>query len=86
MASATAITATPVTHKSGISSFFNQKIQDYEIQLAAKTQNLRRLEAQRNTLNSKVRALKDELKLLQEPGSYVGELIKVMGKKKASFG
>ncbi|AWU74404.1 uncharacterized protein C5L36_0A09910 [Pichia kudriavzevii] len=83
MASATAITATPVTHKSGISSFFNQKIQDYEIQLAAKTQNLRRLEAQRNTLNSKVRALKDELKLLQEPGSYVGELIKVMGKKKA---
>lgn len=83
MASATAITATPATHKSGISSFFNQKIQDYEIQLAAKTQNLRRLEAQRNTLNSKVRALKDELKLLQEPGSYVGELIKVMGKKKA---
>lgn len=29
-----------------------------------------------------VRLLKDELHLLQEPGSYVGEVVKVMGKKK----
>ena len=74
--------ATAVTHESGVKPFFRQKIQDYEIQIAAKTQNLRRLEAQRNTLNSKVRSLKDELRLLQEPGSYVGEVVKVMGKKK----
>ncbi len=26
--------------------------------------------------------LRDELQLLQEPGSYVGEVIKVMGKNK----
>ena len=77
-------TASPIAiaHTSGIKPFFSQKIQDYEIELAARTQNLRRLEAQRNSLNSKVRSLKDELKLLQEPGSYVGEVIKVMGKKK----
>lgn len=77
-------TASPVaiTHTSGIKPFFSQKIQDYEIELAARTQNLRRLEAQRNSLNSKVRSLKDELKFLQEPGSYVGEVIKIMGKKK----
>ena len=47
-----------------------------------KTQNLRRLEAQRNQLNSKVRLLSEELSLLQEPGSYVGEVVKVMGRKK----
>eukprot|EP00962_Isochrysis_galbana_P032067 scaffold10505_cov102-Isochrysis_galbana.AAC.7 len=47
-----------------------------------KTQNLRRLEAQRNELNSKVRLLREELSLLQEPGSYVGEVVKVMGRKK----
>jgi 26S proteasome regulatory subunit T6 len=84
--------------------------------VAEKTQNLRRLEAQRNELNAKgslslnacchvhrrypssnrylsqwlnqwfvafvVRALREELVLLQEPASYVGEVAKVMGKKK----
>jgi 26S proteasome regulatory subunit T6 len=29
-----------------------------------------------------VRALRDELQKLQEPGSYVGEVVKVMGKDK----
>lgn len=29
-----------------------------------------------------VRMLKEELQLLQEPGSYVGEVVKVMGKSK----
>ena len=29
-----------------------------------------------------VRLLKEELQLLQEPGSYVGEVVKVMSKKK----
>ncbi|KAJ1341602.1 hypothetical protein BSLG_003829 [Batrachochytrium salamandrivorans] len=46
------------------------------------SQNLRRLEAQRNQLNAKVRLLREELQLLQEPGSYVGEVVKVMGKSK----
>ena len=31
---------------------------------------------------SSVRALKEELQQLHEPGSYVGEVAKVMGKKK----
>ena len=31
---------------------------------------------------SLVRMLREELQLLQEPGSYVGEVVKVMGKKK----
>ena len=29
-----------------------------------------------------VRMLREELQLLQEPGSYVGEVVKVMGKTK----
>lgn len=29
-----------------------------------------------------VRLLREELQLLQEPGSYVGEVVKVMGKTK----
>ena len=32
--------------------------------------------------NAVVRLLREELQVLQEPGSYVGEVIKVMGKKK----
>ena len=36
------------------------------------------------TLSAKltVRMLREELQLLQEPGSYVGEVVKVMGKNK----
>jgi 26S proteasome regulatory subunit T6 len=45
-------------------------------------QNLRRLQAQRNKLNNKVRALKEELQQLHEQASYVGEVVKVMDKKK----
>ncbi len=55
--------------------FIHFKVED-------KKQNLRRLEAQRNELNAKVRLLREEIQLLQEPGSYVGEVIKVMGKTK----
>lgn len=34
------------------------------------------------TLLSAVRLLREELQLLHEPGSYVGEVVKVMGKTK----
>ncbi len=47
-----------------------------------KAQNLRRLQAQRNELNAKVRLLKEELQLLHEQGSYVGEVVRAMDKKK----
>ena len=33
-------------------------------------------------LTAQVRLLREELSLLQEPGSYVGEVVKVMGRKK----
>jgi len=62
--------------------YFNQKIDELEIIVREKTENLRRLEAQRNEINSKVRLLREEVTKLLEPGSYVGEVVKVMGKEK----
>ncbi|RWW23391.1 hypothetical protein GW17_00012358 [Ensete ventricosum] len=94
----------------GLRQYYLQHIHDLHLQIRQKTNNLQRLEAQRNDLNSrgsetltlanssctvcsrcpnpgasfdlKLRALREELQLLQEPGSYVGEVVKVMGKSK----
>jgi 26S proteasome regulatory subunit T6 len=53
-----------------------------ESAIREKERTVRRLEAQRNELNSRVRLLREELQLLLEPGSYIGEVIKAMGKTK----
>jgi len=66
----------------GLGNFFKSKIEIAEHTINRKTLNLRRLEAQRNNLNARVRLLREELQLLQEPGSYVGEVVKLMGKTK----
>ncbi|KAL6568085.1 26S proteasome regulatory subunit 8 A [Orobanche hederae] len=66
----------------GLRQYYQQRIQDMQLLVRQKTHDLQRLEAQRNDLNARVRSLKEELQLLQEPGSYVGEVVKVMGKSK----
>lgn len=66
----------------GIGSYYKSKLQEQTAIKNDKQQNVRRLEAQRNDLNGKVRLLREELQLLQEQGSYVGEVIKAMDKKK----
>jgi len=68
--------------REGIKSYYKHKIEELEAVRNEKVLNLRRLEAQRNELNSKVRMLREELQLLHEPGSYVGEVVKLMGKNK----
>jgi 26S proteasome regulatory subunit T6 len=68
--------------KEGLHSYYQTKIDSLQITVNDKSQNLRRLEAQRNDLNDKVRRLRDELQKLQDPGSYVGEVVKVMSKTK----
>jgi 26S proteasome regulatory subunit T6 len=77
-------TSIPIGQESskGLTTYFTSKIEQAEHLIHSRTQNLRRLEAQRNALNARVRLLREELQLLQEPGSYVGEVVKVMGKKK----
>jgi len=66
----------------GIGSYYKSKLQELTTISNEKSQNVRRLQAQRNDLNGKVRMLREELQLLQEQGSYVGEVIKAMDKKK----
>ncbi|KAH8922720.1 hypothetical protein BT69DRAFT_1297705 [Atractiella rhizophila] len=70
------------TPQPGVKYYFQNKIEDLKLEINRRTRDLRRLEATRNGLNAKVRLLREELQLLQEPGSYVGEVVKLMGKKK----
>ena len=65
-----------------LDKFYQNKIEDTKLEIVAGQAVLRRLEAQRNDYNSRVRLLREELGLLQQPGSYVGEVVKVMGTKK----
>jgi 26S proteasome regulatory subunit T6 len=71
------------TQGEGLKSYYKSKIEGLEMKIRDKHTDLRRMEAQRNELNAKVRLLREELQLLQEPGSYVGEVIKLMAKNKA---
>ena len=65
----------------GLKKYYTSKNEELQLTVAEKNQNLRRLQAQRNELNAKVRMLREELQLLQEQGSYVGEVVKAMDKK-----
>lgn len=66
----------------GLEPYYNKKIAEMEIRLVEKQNNLRRLEAQRNEMNTKVKDLKEELHKLLESASSVGEVCKMMGKRK----
>eukprot|EP01132_Coremiostelium_polycephalum_P005217 gene5217-6496_t len=66
----------------GIKSYYCSKIEELEIKVSEKQLDLRRLEAQRNELNNRVRMLKEELQLLTNPGSHVAEVVKLMGRNK----
>jgi 26S proteasome regulatory subunit T6 len=67
---------------SGLKSYYVAKVEELERNIQEKLQNIRRLEAQRNELNSTVRELREELAALQESGSYVGEVVKQMAKNR----
>ncbi|KAJ6140469.1 26S proteasome regulatory subunit [Penicillium chermesinum] len=65
-----------------LDSYYRNKIEGMKLEIIQGQAILRRLEAQRNDYNSRVRLLREELGLLQQPGSYVGEVVKVMSTKK----
>ncbi|KAJ5532130.1 26S proteasome regulatory subunit [Penicillium frequentans] len=65
-----------------LDNYYRNKIEDMKLEIIQGQAVLRRLEAQRNDYNSRVRLLREELGLLQQPGSYVGEVVKVMSTKK----
>jgi len=66
----------------GMDGYYRTKIDQSDILLQERIQNLKRLEAQRNDLNNRVRKLRDEIVLLHEPASYIGEVVKIMSKNK----
>merc|ERR1712000_464772 len=65
-----------------LDEYYRNKIESMKLEILKGQAALRRLEAQRNDYNSRVRLLREELGLLQQPGSYVGEVVKVMSTKK----
>ena len=65
-----------------LDNYYRNKTEGLKLEIIQGQAVLRRLEAQRNDYNSRVRLLREELGLLQQPGSYVGEVVKVMSTKK----
>eukprot|EP00558_Chaetoceros_sp_UNC1202_P002304 CAMPEP_0197234786 /NCGR_PEP_ID=MMETSP1429-20130617/2443_1 /TAXON_ID=49237 /ORGANISM="Chaetoceros sp., Strain UNC1202" /LENGTH=400 /DNA_ID=CAMNT_0042693273 /DNA_START=100 /DNA_END=1302 /DNA_ORIENTATION=+ len=68
--------------ESAMGKYYANKVSNLTTTIQERMADLQRLKANRNTLNAKVRMLREELHHLQEPGSYVGEVIKQMGQKK----
>ncbi|KAL3935030.1 MAG: hypothetical protein SGARI_003136 [Bacillariaceae sp.] len=62
--------------------YYASKVGELSETVQERVADLQRLKARRNELNAKVRMLREELHHLQEPGSYVGEVVKQMGQKK----
>ncbi|XP_003743717.1 26S proteasome regulatory subunit 8-like [Galendromus occidentalis] len=65
-----------------IKEYLTSKIDNLSIEIAERTKTLRRLEAQRNELNTNVLELRVQLQKLREPPSYVGEVVKVIERNK----
>lgn len=66
----------------GLESYYRSKIESMEVELIEKKNNIRRLAAQRAEVNKMVKDLKEELGKLHQPSSQIGEVCKMMGKKK----
>jgi 26S proteasome regulatory subunit T6 len=67
---------------SSIGKYHGSKIDELKETVQERQSDLLRLKARRNELNASVRMLREELYHLQEPGSYVGEVVKAMGQQK----
>jgi len=76
-----AATMTPES-SSSMSTYYVSKVSELSDTVQERVADLQRLKARRNELNAKVRMLREELHHLQEPGSYVGEVVKQMGQNK----
>mmetsp|Transcript_7048 Transcript_7048/g.20753 ORF Transcript_7048/g.20753 Transcript_7048/m.20753 type:complete len:404 (-) Transcript_7048:2874-4085(-) len=65
-----------------MAKYYATKVRDLNDVVSERMSDLQRLKARRNELNAKVRMLREELHHLQEPGSFVGEVVKQMGQNK----
>jgi 26S proteasome regulatory subunit T6 len=64
-------------------NYYRSKTDELKVRIERRMQNLRRLEQIKETLNHRVRQLKEEIAIVQEPCSTVGEVVKKMGKNLA---
>ena len=64
MTVASNIMAQGATTPEGLRQYYVAKIEKLQLTVTERNQNLRRLQAQRNELNAKVRMLSEELQLL----------------------
>ncbi|KAJ3448950.1 hypothetical protein M0813_12949 [Anaeramoeba flamelloides] len=60
--------------------YYKGRLEQLEVNKKDKLKTIRRLEAQRNELNSQVKLIREELTLLQESSSSIGTVVKPMGK------
>eukprot|EP01086_Lenisia_limosa_P011946 TRINITY_DN3893_c0_g1_i1.p1 TRINITY_DN3893_c0_g1~~TRINITY_DN3893_c0_g1_i1.p1 ORF type:complete len:389 (-),score=90.85 TRINITY_DN3893_c0_g1_i1:74-1240(-) len=67
----------------GMGLFYQSKIDELEIVIHDKKTAIKSLEAQRNMINSDVRLLREELTQVHQPPSHIGEIVKLMSKRKA---
>jgi 26S proteasome regulatory subunit T6 len=74
--------AIPMSFAADAQTYCSRKVSEYSSIIKERQKNLRRLEAQRNELNNRVRSLRDELMQLQESAGHIGEVIKVLGKNR----
>ena len=58
--------AVAAPQRQGVQHYYESQVDELEILLRDKTQNLARLTAQRNQLNGRVRLLREELHALRE--------------------
>jgi len=80
---ATTMETEPVSDtNSSMATYYASKVSEISETVQERVADLQRLKARRNELNAKVRMLREELHHLQEPGSYVGEVVKQMGQNK----
>lgn len=70
------------TSQEGLHSYYISKIEELQIVNRDKLQNLERLKAQRNEVNTHVRQIREELFHMSESGSSIGEVVKVMSKNR----
>mgnify|MGYP000168006243 CR=1 FL=1 len=68
--------------QTAMEAYYRKKIEEMEFKLVEKQNNLRRLEAQRNEMNAKVKDLKEELhKLLDRLVGVLGRLLRGLQQK-----
>ncbi|KAG2612641.1 26S proteasome regulatory subunit 8 homolog A-like [Panicum virgatum] len=66
----------------GLGRYYKHHIHDLRLAIPQRENDLGRQKAQRNAINSQVKFCREELNLLQEPASHVGEVVKVMSTSK----